>query len=367
MNPSAPLIADDIFATEEKLLGALVSVRNSALKIEEKAAIRDLILDYAGTTDEARRLKLKNEITIKLAPAVPEPKPVPVSAAPVTSRDDSTNKVTLSGRVRPVPVFTSTSTATKAPEQKQPEPQREVAPPISNESHKSTPVDTAKAPEIPPPQTKPPEVVVKAEPVSSPNTSAKDRINEIKHDINQRVGNPVNLISTDEVIGREYMSALLNAMKSASSGDGSAKEALAHLEDVYKKVNDLLAKGSLPKKETPKPPIPEQPAVKEVPRPVTPPQKPADKPETRNSALLTSLIQKDKQASAIVAKLQSVSPATNPIHKTEHQKLTVKTAELKKPADTTNPHKLSPVSTITALPEQIETLRKKSVDQENED
>ena len=388
MNPSAPLLADDIFATEEKLLGALVSVRNSALKTEEKAAIRDLILDYAGTTDEAHRAKLKNEITQKLAPITPSNKPTTASDTPTPDKANTVPPAAVTRHARPVPVFTDIASAlpkqsaesetvltpivnetpkTAPTEPVQPVEIKKTAPSVLNTPPKTAPIEPAKIAAVSDPQTKASEVSIKKEIPTAPiNTNLRDRINEIKHDINQKVGNPVNLISTDEVIGREYMSALLNAMKSVSSGEGGGKEALTRLEEVYKKVNELLAKGNIPKKEETKPVASAPTVVKEITASIATPSKSTDKPVTRNSSLVASLIQKDKAVDKIVSKLQPTGPATKPVNQSEQHKLFVKTTETKKPEVATQPQKLTPVSTVTALPEQIETLRKKSIDQENE-
>jgi hypothetical protein len=45
-----------------------------------------------------------------------------------------------------------------------------------------------------------------------------ERIKQIKTEVNSRVGNPVNLVDIDNQVGREYMNALLEAMKKLSSG-----------------------------------------------------------------------------------------------------------------------------------------------------
>ncbi|MEZ4200438.1 MAG: hypothetical protein R3B69_02500 [Candidatus Paceibacterota bacterium] len=45
------------------------------------------------------------------------------------------------------------------------------------------------------------------------------RIQEINNQVNSRIGNPVNLIDADNAIGREYMNALLDAMKKPLVGN----------------------------------------------------------------------------------------------------------------------------------------------------
>jgi hypothetical protein len=64
-----------------------------------------------------------------------------------------------------------------------------------------------------------------------------ERIREIKSLVNQKVGNPTNLVDIDNAVGREYMSALLDAMKKI--GGGRADEvmaAMSRLEQAYAAV-----------------------------------------------------------------------------------------------------------------------------------
>lgn len=72
---------------------------------------------------------------------------------------------------------------------------------------------------------------------------AVERIQEIKHEVNALVGNPVSIIDTDEKIGREYMAALLDAMKAVGGGksETSSARALSRLEQAYQAVLSLMA------------------------------------------------------------------------------------------------------------------------------
>lgn len=67
-----------------------------------------------------------------------------------------------------------------------------------------------------------------------------DRIRDIKTDINTRVGNPVNLVDIDNETGREYMSALLEAMKQISGGNNPV-DAMQRLETSYKKALSIIS------------------------------------------------------------------------------------------------------------------------------
>lgn len=65
------------------------------------------------------------------------------------------------------------------------------------------------------------------------------RIREIKSLVNERVGNPVNLVDINNEVGREYMAALLDAMKKINSGT-SATSAMTRLEAAYQQVEQTL-------------------------------------------------------------------------------------------------------------------------------
>jgi len=75
------------------------------------------------------------------------------------------------------------------------------------------------------------------------------RIQEIKTDINTRVGNPVNLVDINNEVGREYMSALLESMKQLSAGN-NPDAAMQKLERAYTSALQVL-----------EPKSPEQPIV----------------------------------------------------------------------------------------------------------
>lgn len=68
-----------------------------------------------------------------------------------------------------------------------------------------------------------------------------DRIKEIKKQVNERVGNPVNLIDVNNTVGREYMNALLNAMRVvAGDNEEEMKIAMDRLEKAYHDVETTI-------------------------------------------------------------------------------------------------------------------------------
>ena len=67
----------------------------------------------------------------------------------------------------------------------------------------------------------------------------KRRIAEIKHEVNAKVGNPVTLIEAGNSLGKDYMNALLSAMKASAAGyTGSLDVEMARLENAA----DLILK-----------------------------------------------------------------------------------------------------------------------------
>jgi hypothetical protein len=110
-------------------------------------------------------------------------------------------------------------------------------------------------------------------PAASASTYAdpSERIKEIKRLVNEKVGNPVNLIDTHNELGREYMSALLDAMK--KSNGASADEvnaAMNRLEKAFAEVNAVVTE-LMPETVVAKEPQTVRIAVKEVtPEPIEP-------------------------------------------------------------------------------------------------
>lgn len=80
----------------------------------------------------------------------------------------------------------------------------------------------------------------------------KRRIAEIKHEVNAKVGNPVILVEAGNELGKEYMNALLAAMKASAGGySGSLDVAMARLEKAAELVLTQPAAVTPPPKEEP--------------------------------------------------------------------------------------------------------------------
>lgn len=220
----------------------LASIRSSALSTEQKNELRDLVFLYTnGGKDQTVRLALEQRIvSYQLGPA-PQKTAVPTTPAPPPAPPI--------GTYRPAPSF-SAPVATPAQPQPhaapnftaapvwQPAPQpiveAPVPPPPQPEPAPVAPV----TPPSPPPQATVP-VQSAAPAVSSDDQQYLKRIREIKALVNERVGNPVNLVDINNEVGREYMGALLDAMKKLNSGS-SAASAMQRLETAFAAVNHAL-------------------------------------------------------------------------------------------------------------------------------
>lgn len=234
----------------------LASLRASDLSPAHKNELRDLVLQYANNRDNSTKLTLEQKIlSYGLAPVAQKPKATPAKQYPF-------------GTVRPRPTI-PTPSAAPAPQSKQtPEPVAEPtpAPEAASEPKPSAPapVSSEVAPppaapavtEVPPaPQPEPtpapiptPEPPKPVEPTPAPAAPVDygidpdkhlARIREIKATVNQKTGNPANLIDITNDAGREYMTALLDAMKKLNSG-AAAGPAMQRLEEAFAKVEASL-------------------------------------------------------------------------------------------------------------------------------
>ncbi|MCA9358857.1 hypothetical protein KC926_01475 [Candidatus Kaiserbacteria bacterium] len=264
----------------------LASVRASSISAEQKNELRDLIFSYAnGGKDQSVRITLEQKIASYNV--VPVASLVTKKAAPKQVLDFGTS--------RPSPTFPSSFSKTQvpvkevAPIAKPPVPPTPAAPVVQppvvsvpapqsapaevlNNVPPVQPSQTPTAPQAaapiaapvaaPAPQPAEPQIPTPAEVVPQPAqasqpapqpvqaaepaaeqydaSAALQRIREIKSLVNDKVGNPVNLVDIDNEVGREYMGALLDAMKKLNSGS-SAISAMKRLETSYLAVEKTIA------------------------------------------------------------------------------------------------------------------------------
>jgi len=255
------------FDTPQAVMHVLASVRKSDISVSDKNSLRDLVLSY---TNGGKDPSLKIQIEQKLASLAVQPLPLAAPTPAVSVPEFGSSRNT------PVSFTASRSTAEAAPAvapAPQPVPVVSAAPvpPAAQPTPVVTPLvppAVASTPEpVPPPVTLPPTPQAPAAP-SVDNSAALARVREIKSIVNEKIGNPVNLVDIDNAVGREYMSALLDAMKKLSSGVNSAST-MARLEASFAEVERVL--------EQPRPAV-EPVAVAVVPKPAPAPVAPTPEP-----------------------------------------------------------------------------------------
>lgn len=218
---------------EGNLLKLLVAIRGSSMPNEEKMVLRDLVLEYSQLDTPDKKsivekqviegismyqsdfafLGIKSSDSDKKVTKTPAIESVPLKAPPVKTI----------GRGRPRPVFTPVSVAQEIVSDTAPEVETAPKKPVKVPEEKKVTKQSAQT-------------------TSETTSNPLARIQEIKQSVNSKIGNPVNLIDANNAIGREYMNALLDAMKKVSGGEqsGELQVALSRLETAYKNVEGLL-------------------------------------------------------------------------------------------------------------------------------
>ena len=117
-----------------------------------------------------------------------------------------------------------------------------------------------------PPTSTPQEVVAPSSTPVADAAGSLGRIKEIKKEVNLLVGNPVNLIDVHNEVGREYMNALLDAMKKNNGGTPEEVDrAMERLELAFTSVKETVGVTG-DSAQVPAPKQPEEPVV----TPITP-------------------------------------------------------------------------------------------------
>jgi hypothetical protein len=219
---SSALVLFD-FDTQSGITHLLASVRASDISVDEKNELRDLIFLYSnGGRDQSVRNNLEQKITqFKLA-ALPKT----VSSVPQKIHEFGTSRPSPAFKVIPVQ---KTAVTTKVEPVVSPTPtQQPIVETVPVKT--SEPVVDIVSTEVP------------VEPIAPENSTVEDslaRIKEIKAIVNDKVGNPVNLVDIDNEVGREYMASLLDAMRKVNSGS-SASSAMQRLESALVRVEEAL-------------------------------------------------------------------------------------------------------------------------------
>ncbi len=250
----------------------LVAVRASLISSAEKNEFRDLVFQFSSSNGDAALLSMieRKIAEYQLEPPapkevpLPEPEPIPppralpfgsVRPRPVFIPVVSVVNTAVSPVIPPV-VPVQVATIENPPHQAEVTASDSPASPSIFTPHTAPSVE--EAPLVSPPLMES-EVVVQSpvvshpsmpepshEPVPSPLAGSPDlteknlnRIREIKALVNEKVGNPVNLVDINNAVGREYMSALLDAMKKINGG-GAGVAAMERLETAYESVTEVI-------------------------------------------------------------------------------------------------------------------------------
>ncbi len=263
-------------STEMGVLQLLRHIHNSILSPEQKNEIRDLLFSYKNTNniDIQKLTSLVKEIDITVVNGSGEVLP----DSDIQSDDIASSQSTVTadksvlGISRPVPTFAKVSGAPTAsqkedfipvsPHTQPPITSVEVPVTKSEQATQDTPPSVQDT-QVPQQNTSTSTTVSteqkhasiaedtdavtptqQSQSESSASTSVPplERIKEIKKEVNALVGNPVNLIDVHNEIGREYMNALLDAMKKNNGGaPEELQEAMLRLENAYTEVKKVIA------------------------------------------------------------------------------------------------------------------------------
>lgn len=275
------------------VLSILTSIRNSELNAEDRNELRDLVFLFSNSGGDPAVKSLLEErlVSFNLTQPVASKKTAEkdLKADEVKASETPAKPKSSFAGVRPQPTFSvkGQSPATDIPAPASTPPAAPISVPASTPSVSETPTPTAptitptptqniaavrpeppKIPTPPPVTSTPPKVVTPppapvkpTQPAGVVDSDNLNRIREIKASVNDRVGNPVNLVDIDNVVGRDYMNALLDAMKAVSGGTPQgAATAMSKLESTYQVVMSVLDKRdqSLVHEEVEKAPLPDE-------------------------------------------------------------------------------------------------------------
>ena len=256
-----PVVFD--IATEVGMLTLLRTIHRSAVKQKVKNELRDLLfgLRQAEDDDKDPVIKALEEAGFKASFGIAVDENSSASIAPVKKNPSSLGRMRNIPRFAPVSVTPQvkkeeavTQTPVIAPEVKTPNQQPAPIPEPDPEPEITKPsveVKVAVTPEtVDSPAAQPP---VTPEKPTAPVDDPMIRIKEIKRLVNEKIGNPITLIDTDNKVGREYMNSLLAAMKTANGGNAAEKSAaMERLEKAYLEAIRVAENAPPPETQTDK-------------------------------------------------------------------------------------------------------------------
>lgn len=241
--------------SESDIIALLKEVRTSTLDPSSKDEIRDLVFALQSEFNGEKLAELQMYVTplgVILAGATTDTVEAPAAAPTRTTEpvaEATSVTVNSLGTTRPAPTFGVATPAVAATV-----PATPASPTPTDAEPAPVDIETAPAPVEAPAEPAPAEQSVEpsvepAQPTPAPDTTSAadplERIKAIKAEVNAAVGNPVNLIDTTNETGREYMNALLEAMK-AVNGEGTVAPAMERLEAAFGEVQKVLAENPAP-------------------------------------------------------------------------------------------------------------------------
>lgn len=242
------------------ILIVLQAIRSSDLVVAKRNELRDLVFLYAnGGGDPAMRNMLEERLLAsQITPAL-----ITISVKKEKDNNQPSTVMYSAGFSggRPVPVFTPPVITGHGSEATQSDTVNQPQSEVVSEKYDVNMVENSKENLVPPfispesiktevPKINPQTIFnqsasekngAEATSVSPVSLDRLSRIRTIKADINDKVGNPVNLINIDNNLGREYMTSLLEAMKLLNGGsENDITKSMQRLEVVYEQVKTLI-------------------------------------------------------------------------------------------------------------------------------
>lgn len=263
-------------STQQGVAELLRQVRSSSLPGATKTTIRELVLRFARDGEDGVREELESilkGVSLVAGNTSVQAEPDTVKVEPNPEQQPEPVKESKGGRRVPVFGVSAQSTPVPAPAAPEPTPAPQPAPEPAPTPEVATPPTATPAPQ-PVPGTPEPAPTPTPEPQPAPAATQDNlaRVQEIKREVIALVGNPVNLVAADNAVGKQYMSALLEAMKKINGGTRvEVAAAMQELEKAFAAVRGLAEHGmATPAVATPEPAPTPEPAAPAQPAPTTP-------------------------------------------------------------------------------------------------
>ena len=278
--------------SQQGVADLLHQVRSSALPATTKTTIRELVLKYTQRGGDAGVREELEEMLSGMSFSVAESTPATNQATSPQTQEDTAPEPAQSAKTekkqhgfsgsRPIPSFAPVTAGVGAPAadatpdpQPTPEPAPAVKPPAPPQpTPEPAPAVKPPAPPAPtpepaqqPPAAPTPEPAAPAPVTTQAPGDHMARVQEIKREVIGLVGNPVNLVDINNEVGKQYMTALLDAMKRINGGTkAQVTEAMQNLETAFVAVQKV-AEGHQVQTPTPEPA--QQPPAVPTPAPST--------------------------------------------------------------------------------------------------